>query len=188
MRHRVKHPTMKRRSATCGTDHALGYFATVTDGERIVAEYDRTLQPYDGIPGLLMFLATHGFFLGTDAGLAIQWIRHSLAKDAEDEGVRLAAEVAEKLYSSGGLVPRPTLVSAAVHPARRTATVARVSATLSRTVRLENSTSGNHTCRVRGHSGNSSAKEPYANRTRCLSSDWTCARVANAALENSARA
>jgi len=101
MPHRVKHPAKKRRSATYGTDHALGYFATVADGERIVAEYDRTLPPYDGIPGLLRFLASHGFFLEADAGLAIQWVRHSLAKDAEDEGVHRAAEIAERLYSGG---------------------------------------------------------------------------------------
>lgn len=97
----VKHPSKKRRKAIYGVDRSLGHFATVTDGERVVAEYDRIHPPHDGIPGLLRFLAEHGFFSPAAAGLALGWIRHSLAAEAEDMEVRRAAEVAERLYSGG---------------------------------------------------------------------------------------
>lgn len=101
MPHRVKHPSKKRRKAIYGVDRTLGHFATVYDGERVVAEYDRIHPPHDGIPGLLRFLAEHGFFSAAEAGLALSWVCHSLAEEAEEGGIRAAAEVAERLYSEG---------------------------------------------------------------------------------------
>lgn len=99
MKFALKHPTSRRQKASCGVDNAIGVFVEVRDGDRLVKEYDALHPGYEGVPGALRILATYGFFTEAEAALALLWIQHSRAAEAEDPNVRRAAEVAERLYS-----------------------------------------------------------------------------------------
>lgn len=95
----VKHPTDRKRRASYGIDRALGYFAEVRLGERIVAEYDRLHPPYSDKQGLVAFLVGHGFFSAAEVGLAHSASAHTLPSEMEPN-LRLAAEVLEDLRAA----------------------------------------------------------------------------------------
>jgi hypothetical protein len=67
----LKHPKRTKVHARYGFDRALGFFVTVFDGERVVAEYDRTRPGYDDLNGVLRVLVAHGLAEPNDIDEAI---------------------------------------------------------------------------------------------------------------------
>lgn len=95
----VNHPTDKGLRASYGLDRALGFFAELKRGERILAEYDRIHPPYADKQGLLDFLVRNGFFTATEVQLAHLESAHTEPEEMEPE-LRRAAHVLENLRAA----------------------------------------------------------------------------------------
>lgn len=62
MPHRIDHPHRRDVHAEYGWDHAIGFFVTVFEEDRVLASYDALHAGYTHLDGAGRFLARQGFF------------------------------------------------------------------------------------------------------------------------------
>ncbi len=99
MRFEMMHPNNTGLTAVFGFDLFLSHFVEVTNGDRIVEEYD-ALHGDGRLEGVVRVLVAHGFLVEEDVALAHEALAHSYWPDIEDLGLRRAAEVLSNLRAA----------------------------------------------------------------------------------------
>lgn len=109
MRLNVKHPQNSKIKGLVGFDRrALGWFAEIRDGGRLVEEYDALNNGETSLKGILDVLIRHEFFTTLDVSEALGLIPQLDEQECEDpslveyasEGERLAMKVILDLKQS----------------------------------------------------------------------------------------
>ena len=103
MRAKVKHPSDAQLAAVVGFNRTkVGFFAEVRQGGKLIEEYDSLTSDQTTLRGVFQVLIKHGFISQDDLTEAIGFLAEMSAEKIQDDGVRRAAEVLEKLKSAAG--------------------------------------------------------------------------------------